>query len=374
MAHNHSPPFHKLRLQVREDAGRACDQGLCQLFWSFRVSFIPDSNLSPLEQYTAALQAIGIECLHAPYIESAQSLLETRGGEFDVVLLTRGRVAIKYINTVRKYCPRAKIVFNTVDLHYIREERRLAIEKSEEAASAARELKVMELEVVSKSDATIVVSEYEREILARELPERLVFVIPIIREIEKRSSVPFNDRHGIAFVGGFNHLPNRDAVQWFCHAIWPTIERRLPSVDFRIFGSNMTSEIRQLEAGGIKPIGFVRELDSILEGTRLTVAPLRYGAGQKGKIVQSLAAGIPCVTTSVGAEGMGLTAGKDIVIADTPGDFADAVARTYCDPELWQQLSIAGFETVRRKFGFGVCKARYKELLHALSIATPGNA
>jgi len=161
-----------------------------------------------------------------------------------------------------------------------------------------------------------------------------VYLFPWAIEIPGPQTL-FDQRDGIAFIGGFQHQPNIDSVLWFTAEILPLIRRRLPDAVFYIVGSHPAPEVLALEGDGIKVVGFVEDLREVLDRCRMSVVPIRYGAGIKGKIGTSLSYGLPCVATSIGAEGMDLTDGDGVLVADDPSDFADTVVQLYRDSELW---------------------------------------
>ncbi len=333
----------------------------------YRITFIPESNLLHYGRYTDALQAMGVECIYHPYIRSVKSFLSDRGGELDAVMLVRGPTAFSHIDAVRANCPNAKIIFNTVDLHYLRERRRAELETGRPESAEARRHRQMELHVIDRADATIVISPVERDLLEVEAPGAQVHVIPLLREIPGRGP-GFRQRAGIVFVGGFRHPPNVDAVIWFCREIWPLIRARLPELELSIVGSHMVPEVDALAGQGIRVLGFVEDLDPIFGAARLSVAPLRYGAGQKGKVVTSLGYGVPCVLTTVAAEGLGLAEHEGTVRADGPAEIAAAVVELYGDPERWERLSDGGLASVEREFSVASNRSRIGDLLRGLGL------
>jgi GT2 family glycosyltransferase/glycosyltransferase involved in cell wall biosynthesis/2-polyprenyl-3-methyl-5-hydroxy-6-metoxy-1,4-benzoquinol methylase len=337
--------------------------------FGYRITFIPGADLLHFGRYTTSLQAMGVECLYHPHITSVEQVLETRGGEFDAVMLVRVTMAFGLLYKVRACCPRAPIIFNTVDLHFLREQRLAELETGCSVSPKSEELKDQELAVIAAADTTIVISPVEKELLARELPGARVRVIPILREIPGRS-VSATVRDGIVFVGGFRHLPNVDAVLWFCSEIWPLIRLELPAAELSIIGSHMVPEVQALEGDGIRVLGFVEDLEPIFAQARISVAPLRYGAGQKGKVVTSLGFGVPCVITPVAAEGLRLGDDEGALIADTAADFAAAVIRLYQDQALWQRLSDGGLTRVESEFSLNANREKLAALLAELDLPT----
>ena len=336
--------------------------------FGYRLTFIPESNLLHFGRYTRALQAMGVECLYHPFIDSVKGVIEARGAEFDVVMLVRGPTGRRHIDAVRAGCPRAKVIFNTVDLHFLRERRRAELETGRAQSNEAKAMQRIERYVMERSDMTIVISEVERDLLAVEAPDIRVRVIPLLREIPGQSG-NLGGRASIVFVGGFRHLPNVDAMLWFCAEIWPLIHAQLPGIEFAIIGSNLVPKVQSLEGDGVRVLGFVEDMAPIFACARLSVAPIRYGAGQKGKVVTSLGYGVPCVVTSVAAEGLGLDAeDAGTILANDPNEFAAAVVRLYKDDLLWERLSDGGLALVERKFSISANRGALGDFLQELGL------
>jgi GT2 family glycosyltransferase/2-polyprenyl-3-methyl-5-hydroxy-6-metoxy-1,4-benzoquinol methylase len=335
----------------------------------YRVTFVPRSNFLHFGAYTDSLQALGVECIYHPFVTSVDELLEARGSEYDVVMLVRVGVGYSLVDDIRKRCPQARVIFNTVDLHFLRERRRAEVLTGKPSSPIADELEAQERYVMSHSDTTIVISEHERALLAREAPEVRVRVIPLLREIPGRSDAE-QPRSGMVFVGGFRHPPNIDAVQWFCADIWPSIREAIPEAELFIVGSHMVPEVEALAGNGVRVLGFVEDLAPVFSRTLLSVAPLRYGAGQKGKVVTSLSYGVPAVITPIAAEGLGLAPDEGAIVAEDPQEFAAAVARVYRDQGLWQRLSDNGIAAVRRLFSVDANRQSIREMLMELSLPT----
>ena len=333
----------------------------------YRITFVPGDNFARLGAYTEKLENMGIECICAPYETSVHGLVTKRGDVFDLIVLSRRNVAAGHFKTVREACPSARVVFNLVDLHYLREERAAALEGmagNETARNAARKL---ELDLASAADAAITVSSFEAELLRRERPTARVVTIPVIRDIPGRAG-GVAGRRDILFIGGFDHPPNADAVAWFVSDILPRIRRDLNDISFHIVGSKMPASIASLgvpldRKGPVLIHGHVEDLTPLFASIRLTVAPLRYGAGIKGKIATSFCHGVPCVATTIAVEGSNLVPGKDILVADDAEEFAQAVVRLCRDDALWETLSDAGLAAADAQFSLPANRDRVARLL-----------
>lgn len=330
----------------------------------YKITFIPLEDLSYLEKYkyTADLQRLGVECLYKPYLTNIEEHLKKFGSIYKFVMLYRATCANSCINSVRRYCPQAKIIFNTTDLHYLRLERQAKVENSLTIAVTAKEVKEIEYGVMKKSHCTIVVSEHEKEVILQENNQINVSLIPLILEMNE-SKTSFSERSDILYLGGFQHTPNVDAVLYFVREIWPLVKQKLPDVKFYVIGSKVPQIIKKLVSSDIEIVGYVKNLGDYFNHCRLSIAPLRYGAGIKGKVGTSLSYGVPCVATSMAGEGMGLKDGEEILIADTPQQFAESVINLYSNEALWNKLSTNGFSFVNKHYSFDAAKENIADML-----------
>ena len=308
------------------------------------------------------LRQLGVETWQAPFCPSPPAWLATHGPRFDVALLCRHYLAARMLPLVRRHAPQARVVLDTVDLHYLRESRAAKIANRPALEKSAQETRTRELAVIRASDVTLVVSEHERQMLAVDAPDAKVQVVSNLHEIAG-AGLPFAQRKDLVFVGGFRHPPNGDGVRWFLEAVMPLLRQRLPEVVFHCIGSDPTPEILALQQQpGVVIHGYVADLGPAMDGMRIAVAPLRFGAGVKGKINLSMAHGQPVVATSIAIEGMHLTDGEDVLVADDATAFAEAVLRLYQDEALWNRLSVNGLSNVSRHFSMQAAAATVKQV------------
>lgn len=333
-----------------------------------KVTFIGD-NLMQLEAYAGVLQQYGIEVIYAPYIKSINDYLAERGKFFDTVILSRFHIAANHISAVKKYCSKAKIILDTVDLEYLRETRRAAVENDKNVLKNANTLKKMEFHLAKECDVTLVVSPVEKDIMLKECPPLKVEILSIIHEIYPPIKA-FSERKNIMFLGGFDHLPNVDAVIYFIKEIFPFIKKEIPDIKFYIVGSNPPKEIELLNSGDTIVTGYVKDLTPYFENFRVFVAPLRYGAGIKGKIGEAMAHGLPVVTTSIGAEGMNLKYGENIFFSDKPDEFAKYVAMMYRNEDLWNKVSKNSIDFIQKNFSYDASKEKLKVLFDKIAETT----
>jgi glycosyltransferase involved in cell wall biosynthesis len=353
-----------------QNAGSAYTINIIRILNEFgsRVTFVPESNFIHRGKYTDTLQAMGVEAIYAPYFHNVRDLLIEKDGNFELVVLCRVEIASRYLDLVRQLVPRARIVFNTVDLHFLREIRQAKLLDRPELLERARRTRDEEIAAIRRADATIVLTDQEADIVRREAPGALIHVIPLVPDPDELSraapfAAPFSARSGVIFVGTYQHAPNADAVTYFVRSIWPLVRQRVPTAVFRIVGSGVTPEVQALASNGVEVVGFVDDLDAVLAQCRVAVVPLRYGAGMKGKILTSLRAGLPTVSSSLGIEGFALTPGEEILVEDDPYLFADAVIRLYTEEATWTRLSQKELEFVRKNFSFDRSRDLFRRLL-----------
>jgi GT2 family glycosyltransferase len=312
-----------------------------------RASFVPE-NRAHDGAYTRALQAAGVEAFYHPFLPSLEQHLKFYGARYDAVIMSRVDVARQALPAVRRHCPRALRVFDTVDLHFLRETRRAELQGGRLAAAAGR-VKAEELAVARACDVTLVVSPVEKELLAREAPGLTVEVVSLIQTLQP-TRTGFADRRGVLFIGNFHHPPNRDAVEYYLSEVHPKVRLRLPDAGFTVIGAHAPRGLERLAGDGVRFAGQLPDIRPSFAAARLSVAPLRYGAGIKGKIHTSLGFGVPVVTTSIGAEGMNLEHGEHALIADDAEAFAGAVVTLHSDAALWARLAENGLRSVASQF------------------------
>jgi GT2 family glycosyltransferase/glycosyltransferase involved in cell wall biosynthesis len=327
----------------------------------YAVNFLPD-NRAHAGRYTEALQALGVEALYHPFVSDPVAWLRARGSELDAIILSRHYVAAHYVGLARLYAPQARLIFDTVDLHYLREQRAAALDASAELAQQAERTRAQELKLMRECDVSLVVSSVEKELLGREVPAAVVEILSNVHAVHgcRRG---FSERRDLVFVGGFQHPPNIDAVLWFVSEVFPRVRARIPAIQFHVIGSKAPKQILDLSHDGVTIHGYVDDIAPFMDGCRLSVAPLRYGAGVKGKINMAMSYGLPVVATTPAVEGMHVRTGEDVLVADAPDDFAAAIERAYTDATLWNTLSANGLANVRRHFSFDAARAALARIL-----------
>jgi glycosyltransferase involved in cell wall biosynthesis/GT2 family glycosyltransferase/ADP-heptose:LPS heptosyltransferase len=347
------------------------DSGSFRLFQILRllrqagheVTFIAQAGAGGIDPqpYVEALQELGISVfphdpeklheragvkLNLPNLNLQEILTRHH---YDTAYLYKSFIALQYMEDILNYSPHTCIVVDSVDLQFLREQRLAELSGDPEITKKCNRNKKIELTAYQLADVVITITQTEKQKLLQLIPEIKIDVVPNIHPVLS-AVAPFKSRHDLLFVGGFLHHPNVDAMEHFCKNIWPLIASRLPDVKFYLVGDRPPDAIKSFASDRIIVTGFVPEIEPFLQKCRISIAPLRYGAGMKGKIGEAMSAGLPVISTSIGAEGMDLTIGKNVLLADNDQDFAEAVVRLYNDERLWNELSFNGRRFIQERF------------------------
>lgn len=263
----------------------------------------------------------------------------------DLVVVARP-LAAQYLKALRDYTT-APIIYYCHDLHYLRESRRLKIEEKNlnsrevyDRISSIMKIKAIEHSIIENTDLLVTVSQHEKEVVNTDLPNARVSVWPWCCPTNPRPAESAVAPNAILFIGGMQHTPNQDAVRWFTKEVLPLVKQKIKDIQVIIVGEKAPPDIEALHNDqDIFVKGHVEDLTPLLHRATLLVAPVRYGAGFKGKVAMAMSHGLPVVTTSIGAEGMDLTDGVNVLVADTAETFAEKVCSILEDEDTRCRLS-----------------------------------
>lgn len=322
----------------------------------YRVTFVPTA-LEYDAEATAVLEALGIEVVDGREVgEAGEVLGDVR---FDVALILRPDPMARFAPLLRRVSPTTVIISAPMDVHFRRVGAHAELSGDPLIAESARHYRELELSNLALADATVTGSSTEVELLTELDPGATVVLLPVARPELVYEQAPFSERLDVVFIGGFAHAPNPDGVHWFLDEIWPRIAAALPDARFVVYGSDLPEDLRRRDGDRVVMHGYLEHLEDGFRTARLSVVPLRFGAGYKGKIVSAMRAGVPLVSTSVGADGMDL---HSLVIADGAQDFADAVIALWPDEQRVERLARA----VRDESALRFTAAAQREVLGTL--------
>ena len=327
----------------------------CLVEMGHKVNFLSYVYRENFFSHAKDLMDVGIEVLSPTFgrPDLIDDWVFNNGSNYDIIILSRPEVGSRLLQNGRGWCQNALLIYSTVDLHHIRLGRKANLSGSPDDIQAAKEMLSVESAIFQIVDKVVVVSESESSYLESAGFGSKVMVWPLLRKVTGRLK-SYDDRRDVVFIGSFSHAPNSDGLHWFLESVWPLIIQQDQTIRLHIVGSSMPDWIRDLDSERIVTHGFVENLDEVFDNIRLSIAPLRYGAGLKGKIVTSLSYGVPVVSTSIGAEGMpnGSSSNNGIVFADSPELFAESLVKVYQTDSTWSELSLNGLGMIIKNFWY----------------------
>ena len=340
----------------------------------FKVSFLP-LNLAHAGVYTRALQRVGVEVVHAPFVASVDDFLSQHGNIYDVVYVTRYQVARATFPAVRRWCQRAKVIFNAADLHFLRELRSGLVQGNAAMLRQSVNTREAELEVIRQADLSLSYSETEHAVIFSHNLDRGRIakapwvIVPITHD------TAFASRRDVAFIGSFGHVPNVEAVTYFARSIVPALREPMPGVRFVIYGSQIRPEVRALETDGIVVAGHVEDVAAAYRQTRVMVAPLLSGAGVKGKVLEAMAHGVPCVLSPIAAEGLGAVAGVHYLRADdSVQTWVESIRTLYTDEDRWRTIADEAQVFISREYSLQRGISQLRQAMELIDIFPPETA
>jgi glycosyltransferase involved in cell wall biosynthesis len=299
---------------------------------------------------TAALEAIGVICHVEPIAESVEDVLRRHKNRFDLVYLHRQDVAFSYAGLARQHQPRARILYSVADLHFLRLSRQAEVEGRPDLARYAQGLQARELMTMSYVDVVLTHSRVEAALIERLAPKVQVHTVPWA-VTPRTVTAPWAERQGVVFVGDFRHAPNRDALLWLVQEVMPLVWKKEPTIECLVVGDNLPPRLAvAVTDPRIKLLGHVPDLTTVYSHARLAVAPLRFGAGIKGKVLEAFAAGVTCVMTPIAAEGLPLSSLAQTAVGESREALAELICQLHDDADLNATIGHAGMEMLQQAF------------------------
>jgi len=318
------------------------------------------ASTSKKTEFSAHLKALDIQ--------TAQ--IEINSSSFDrfiqkiqpnIVIFDRFIIEEQFGWRVAEYCPQAIRILDTEDLHCLRKARRNTVEegrpfKPKELLQS--DIAKREVAAILRSDLSLIISDSEMDLLENlfNIDEALLHYLPfLLQPIPKttfNNGFGFNERKHFITVGNFRHAPNRDAIYYLKNKIWPQIHKKLPGAQMHIYGAYPSAEIGTLHqpAEGFFIKGRADDAQAVVSRARICLAPLRFGAGLKGKLIEAMQCGTPSITTGIGAEGLNGRLDWPGVIADSAAEFAAAATALYSDEKKWEKAQLQGVKIINSRF------------------------
>ena len=328
------------------------------------VKFLP-ADFRRVEPYSTELNRLGIETLDGDwYRENWENWLKDNGSGIDYAFFHKPDPTSRLLPII-KSCTNAAIIYQCHDLHYLRLRRKAEVENDQAMLAEAGRYEQKEDFIFANSDVLLTFSDVEEKIIRKKFPLKQVFTVPLFFYTDMPDPErDFNSRRDLLYVGSCSHTPNQDAISWFSGEILPLVQKEIPDIVFHVVGANPPPEISSLQSKNIRIHGRVSddELRDLYQGARIVVAPLRFGAGVKGKVIEALYHGLPLVSTTIGLEGI-----KDIEDLtsprDTARDFAAEVVSLYKSGKRLKELSARGSRFVAERFTGQAASSLMTEIL-----------
>ena len=326
------------------------------------VIFLP-TNEKADEPYFSKLITYGVEVLiDLTKKLSSEELLKERLDVINLAWICRPQMFERFGSLLRKKS-NATIIYDTIDLHYLRLKRKWEMDSSCDKKLERKWKRYLKNEkrFSHQSDIVITVTEDEAQIV-KKWKSKNVDVVPNIHVPRSGIIPPFSEREGVLFIGSYLHPPNVDAVKFLINEIMPITWKKFPDMHVTLLGSNPTSEVIDLSSERVTVTGYVEDVKGYFDLAKVFVSPLRYGAGMKGKIGQSMTLGLPVVSTKIGAEGMYIESGINALVADESMEISKSIEKLTEDEFLWMKLSKEGVNLME-KFSPQVVSNRISHIL-----------
>jgi glycosyltransferase involved in cell wall biosynthesis len=294
----------------------------------------------------------------------------------DIVLFDRFMIEEQFGWRVAEFCPKALRILDTEDLHGLRKGRGKALKEqsSFNKAYLFNDTSKREIASIYRCDLSLVISEVEINILKNQfkVSEQLLYYLPFLLPhltLDERKKLPkFKDRSHFITIGNFLHEPNFDSVVFLKKEIWPLIKKKLPKAQMHVYGAYVSEKVNQLhnEKDSFYIYGYTDDVNQVMQNARVCLASLRFGAGLKGKLIDAMVNGTPCVMTSIAAEGMFGDFEPNGFIEDDPKSFVEKAIELYTDKIFWNGHQKSGFNVINARFDIQLFKADFIFHIQAL--------
>ncbi|MFC1524243.1 glycosyltransferase [Thermodesulfobacteriota bacterium] len=348
-------------------AGHAAWQEIVMLQeLGFSISFIPLDGCYLSAEELHSYRERKLEVLCRPEHTDALNAVAARGKEFDIIFITRFNVAEPLVRIIREAAPEAKIILNVADLHFLREMRKAKVTGDDSAKTMAESLRRIEFDVLGQVDLVLTYSDVEQRMIEAHFTGLVnVAICPWVEEVLDEA-VSYQQRRDLAFLGGYLHSPNVDGVLWFVEKVMPVLRKELPGVRLHVYGADLPDVLKKCACEDVIIDGFVEDVAEVYDTCRIFIAPLRYGAGLKGKVAGALARGVPCVLSPFAAEGFSLEDSPAAMIVRNPKQWVAAIKKMYLAETRWNAASRAALDYSGSRFNHETNTRRMGKIIQTL--------
>jgi len=328
-------------------------------FFSDRSESLHFASTALWSEHSYPLEELGV-IKHAIQLNDSSFDQWIKAIDPEIVVFDRFVTEEQFSWRVRENCPAALRILDTEDLHFLRESRRLCLrdKKSHDDPEGYDDITLRELASIYRSDLSLIISEVEMKLLTKtyKVPADILNYLPFLISRdnlpEYRSLPSFSERADFMTIGNWKHGPNKDSVHYLKKTIWPEVRKQLPTSQIHVYGAygpGAKSDLHDPETGFLVE-GWKESKIEAFTAHRICLAPLRYGAGLKGKLFDAMRFGTPSVTTSVGSEGISEAKLWNGNVCDLPGKFVEAAVTLYSDEKLWNESQARGKRILLTRF------------------------
>ena len=279
----------------------------------------------------------------------------------DMVMYDRFMTEEQFGWRVAKYVPKALQILDTEDLHCLRYARQRAFQEKRVFMNddLLSDVAIREVAAILRSDITLMISAVEMKLLQHffKVEANLLHYLPFMVDAEElKSEKTFSDRQHFVSIGNFHHAPNLDSVKYLKSEIWPLIRKQMSNAELHVYGAYPTQQVLEMNnpSSGFIVKGRAEDAFNVIGNARVLLAPLRFGAGLKGKLLDAMQCGTPNVTSSIGAEAMHAELPWSGFIADDAAEFAEKAIELYQDKRLWTEAQQNGSIILKGIFDAGL--------------------
>ena len=289
----------------------------------------------------------------------------------EIVLFDRFMVEEQFGWRVSESCPNALRILNTEDLHCLRNARQLAVKEKRafHFDDLFSDMAKREIASILRCDITLMVSEFEMELLQNhfKIDKKLLYHLPIFAEIVEQLPT-YEERNDFIFIGNFLHEPNWDCVKYLSEVIWPLIYSELLDAKMLVYGAYPSQKVLELHKpnSNFHIMGRAENAIDVVKNAKVVLAPIRFGAGIKGKLLEAMQCGTPSITSTIGAEAMNDNMNWNGFVEDNPDSFAEAAIRLYTDKTLWKKCQEKGFEIVEQRYNKSLFETNFINTIDSL--------